>query len=278
MIWVPLFLQKEMEKLRARYQRGCGGWWPRYNQASQPATAGSPFFTRKRVRYVGGHCSWRCWCCCCCCGPEVHAKESRPEKAHYKSNPRPPKKKFQKKKKKKNTQRDQKGRKAHSHESINWESVRSISGKCSFFFPFSTNCPSYHEEREICRDFFFFFFFFFSSSRVPEVAPNLAERQTISMGLPNYFDFFARFEICLPIEWNEADAEEKLLGNLVLLLSWCIARSLDRSLATPWTARTAAKYGGCCGSWLPLVVSVVGWVVVFCLWGRANFGCQSIQF
>jgi hypothetical protein len=62
------------------------------------------------------------------------------------------------------------------------------------------------------------------------VAPNLAERQTISIGLPNYFDFFARFEICLPIERDEADAEQQFLGDLVLLLlSWCIARSLARN-------------------------------------------------
>ncbi len=94
----PTFLQKEMEKLRARYQRGCGGWWPRYYPASQLATAGSPFFTRKRVRYVGGDCSWRCWCCCCCCGPDVHAEESRPEKAQQKQPH--PQKKFKRKKNK----------------------------------------------------------------------------------------------------------------------------------------------------------------------------------
>lgn len=148
-------------------------------------------------------------------------------KRHNKSKPPSPKKNS--KEKNKTPKETNKGRKTHSHESIDWESIRSISGKCSFFFPFSTNCPSYHEEREICRDFFFFFFFL-SCGRVPEVAPNLAGRQTISIGLPNYFDFFARFEICLPIEWDEADGEEQLRGDLVLLLSWwCIARSLARN-------------------------------------------------
>jgi hypothetical protein len=67
------------------------------------------------------------------------------------------------------------------------------------------------------------------------VAPNLAERQIISIGLSNCFDVFARFEIFLPIEWDEANAEQQLLDNFLLLLSWCIARSL--SLATPMNSQ-----------------------------------------